>query len=380
MSKASIELKGMTWDHPRGFQSLVASNEMLINESGISIHWDARSLLAFGDQHISEFYEDYDLLIIDHPHVPDAVHARAVLPINQYLSEEQLETLASTSVGKSHDSYSYQENTWALAIDTAAQVSAYRPDKCNGAPVFWNEVLELAADGQVLWPYKPVDAFSTFATLCAQLGSPLYSQQNYLNVDIAASALEIMVKLAGLVPEFCASSNPIDIAERLSSSDQHSVGVCMYGYSNYSRSGFKKHVIIYDDVPSFDGLASGSQLGGAGIAISSAAKNPEAAARAAFYLSEPKIQSSVYGLNGGQPGNLIAWKNSKLNQESNNFFRNTLRTLERAWVRPRLLGWPDVQYQTSLIIHRCLLERKFGIQEIEQIKATFPKYIQEENA
>jgi len=74
-----IELKGMTWDHERGLDCLVQSNDLLIQKCGISIKWDARSLLAFGDQHISEFYSDYDLMVIDHPHVPDAVHADAVI-------------------------------------------------------------------------------------------------------------------------------------------------------------------------------------------------------------------------------------------------------------------------------------------------------------
>ena len=61
-----IELKGMTWDHPRGLECLQKSNDLLIEKCGISITWDARSLLAFGDQHISEFYSDYDLMVIDH--------------------------------------------------------------------------------------------------------------------------------------------------------------------------------------------------------------------------------------------------------------------------------------------------------------------------
>jgi multiple sugar transport system substrate-binding protein len=51
----TTQLKGMTWDHPRGLDCLVASNEYLKTTLGISISWDARSLLAFGDQHISEF-------------------------------------------------------------------------------------------------------------------------------------------------------------------------------------------------------------------------------------------------------------------------------------------------------------------------------------
>ena len=99
------QLKGMTWDHPRGLDSVVNSDDLLQERCGTSVNWDARSLLAFGDQHISEFYEEYDLMIIDHPHIPDAVHAKAVIAFEDVASKEQLELLERTSVGQSHASY-----------------------------------------------------------------------------------------------------------------------------------------------------------------------------------------------------------------------------------------------------------------------------------
>ncbi len=372
-----IELKGMTWDHVRGRDCLIESNDLLIQKCGISVSWDARSLLAFGDQHISEFYNDYDLMIIDHPHVPDAVHADAVIPFEELVTASQLDLLEATSVGASHDSYLYQGKHWALAIDTAAQVSAFRPDKAERSPVFWYEVFDLAKKKQLLWAHKPVDAFSTFATLMAQKGAPLEGSSRFINQEMALEVLEFMVELASLVPDFCATSNPIDIAERLSGSDDYAYGICMYGYSNYSRDGFRKHILIYDDLPSFDGRATGSQLGGAGVAVSSKSKNPKAAAEAAMLLSLPDIQATTYGLGGGQPGNLIAWKDQMLNDVSHNFFRNTLRTLENAWVRPRVLGWPDVQYQSSLIIHKCLVEKKVSKKDVEEIASTYDKYVKE---
>lgn len=373
----TTQLTGMTWDHPRGLDSVVNSNDLLRARCDISVKWDARSLLAFGDQHISEFYENYDLMIIDHPHVPDAVHAGAVIALEDLATSAQLEILSQTSVGQSHASYKYQGKHWALAIDTAAQVSAYRPDKADGSPVFWSDVFDLARTGKLLWPHKPVDAFSTFATLMAQKGAPLTATKEFINQKVALEVLEFMVELSALVPDFCATSNPIDIAERLSGEDAYAYGICMYGYSNYSHKGFRKHRLVYEDVPSFDGQASGSQLGGAGVAISSKSKNPQAAATAAILLSMPEIQATTYGLAGGQPGNLAAWKNGALNDHTLNFFRNTLRTLERAWVRPRVLGWPDVQYQSSLVIHRALTSKQVNASVVAEIAATYEKYVKE---
>ena len=106
-------------------------------------------------------------------------------------------------------------------------------------------------------------------------------------------------------------------------------------------------------------------------------KTLEAAATAAILLSLPEIQATTYGAAGGQPGNLVAWKNGALNDHTLNFFRNTLRTLERAWVRPRVLGWPDVQYQSSLVIHRALTSKQVNASVVAEIAATYEKYVKE---
>ena len=372
----TYQLKGMTWDHPRGLDCLVNSDGLLQKQLQVSVEWSARSLLAFGDQHISEFYAEHDLMIIDHPHVPDAVHAGAVIALEDVASADDMALLAKTSVGASHDSYIYKGKHWALAIDTAAQVSAYRPDKTSKGLVFWEDVLAAGREGLVLWPHKPVDAFSTFATIMAQKGHALCSGSEYIDKAVAAEVLAFMIELAKVVPAQCLSMNPIEAAEYLVTTNKEHYSVCMNGYTNYSRDGFRTRPIIYDDVPSFDGLASGSQLG-AGIAISSATKNVELAAKVAILLSLPEIQSTTYVDAGGQPGNLAAWKAPHANAITRNFFNNTLRTLERAWVRPRFLGWPDVQFQSSLIIHNILKEKNFSVKDIDAIAATYTSYNQE---
>jgi multiple sugar transport system substrate-binding protein len=367
----------MTWDHPRGLDCLVASNTLLVENHSVSIEWKARSLLAFGDQHIEEFYRDFDLMIIDHPHVPDAVEAGGVIAFEELISNSDLENLSRTSVGPSHASYEYRGKHWALAIDAAAQVSAFRADKVDRAPIFWSEVIERAGKKVLLWPYKPVDAFSTFATLMAQKGHGLTSGLGFFEKDCALEVLEFMVELASLVPDWCATSNPIDTAEVLADSDEFECAVALYGYSNYSRAGFRKKLLNYDDIPSFDGSARGSQLGGAGIAVSSASKNPQVAARAALALSLPEVQAGIYGLSGGQPGNVVAWKSHGLNLITGNFFGNTLRTLEGSWVRPRLLGWPDVQFQTSLLIHEVLTNRRVTKVDVDSMLSMYEKFIRE---
>lgn len=371
-----LVLRGMTWNHPRGVDGLRACADLLLDRHGARVEWETRSLLAFGDQHIADFARDYDLMVIDHPHVPDAVDAGALLALDGRVPAAELAQLECESVGLSHSSYGYRGHHWALAVDAAAQVSAFRPDRCDGAPIYWSDVLALP-DQTVLWPYKPVDAFSTFATLLAQLGAPLAAPQRVLDREHASEALELMIRLAERVPDWCARANPIDVAEELSTGHEHAVGVALFGYTNYSRAGFRPHLLAYDDIPSFDGRATGSELGGAGIAVSASTAHPDLAAAIAVTLAGSESQAGLYTAGGGQPGNLRAWRSEARNRETVNFFRNTLRTLEGAWVRPRVLGWPDYQLAVSHVVYEALVARRFDAGTLDTLEALADAHLRE---
>ena len=68
-----IELKGMAWDHPRGYEPLpAASSEFSRNNSNVLVNWDVRSLKEFGDMPIESLIERCDLITIDHPYMGQA--------------------------------------------------------------------------------------------------------------------------------------------------------------------------------------------------------------------------------------------------------------------------------------------------------------------
>ena len=347
-----------------------------VQSAGIRQICSGLVLLAFGDQHIADFASDFDLLIIDHPHVPDAVEAGALLALDDHLAPAVLAQLERESVGASHASYGYRGQHWALAVDAAAQVSAFRADLCDGAPVYWDDVFALPA-GTVLWPYKPVDAFSTFATLLAQRGAALARPGCVLDRAVAEEVIEFMIRLAERVPDWCGQANPIDVSEALSTTDDYAVGVALFGYTNYSRVGFRPHRLTYDDIPSFDGRATGSELGGAGVAVSASTKHPELAVAVAHALASGRAQSGPYTAGGGQPGNLRAWRSEARNIETANFFRNTLRTLEGAWVRPRVLGWPDYQFAVSQLIHASVSERRLTSTILDALEVSADAHLRE---
>ena len=77
-----ITLKGMTWDHARGFDPMVAtSKEYSKKNQNVKIEWDKRPLQAFADRPIELMAYDYDLIVIDHPHVGEASSKGLLLEI-----------------------------------------------------------------------------------------------------------------------------------------------------------------------------------------------------------------------------------------------------------------------------------------------------------
>ena len=142
-----INLKGMTWDHPRGYDPMIASSESFTKKhnNSFSITWDKRPLQAFADRPIEQMTGQYDLIVIDYPHVGE-VSANGLLD-NFDKSEytDQLSKLFQESVGQSHKSYFVDNHQWALAIDAATQVAVYRKDLIDFLPSSWNDLIELTS-------------------------------------------------------------------------------------------------------------------------------------------------------------------------------------------------------------------------------------------
>src|SRR5690348_4879090 len=115
-------LHGITWDHPRAYLPLDAASAAFAQATGVQVVWDRRSLKEFGDRSIESLAQEYDLLVIDHPHVGIAADASVLVPLDDFLDQATLSALAQHSPGGSHQSYFFQGHQWALAIDAACQV------------------------------------------------------------------------------------------------------------------------------------------------------------------------------------------------------------------------------------------------------------------
>jgi len=347
-----VTLRGITWDHPRGLAPLRALDRFGVH---LQVSWSARSLQEFADVPIERLVDDYDLLVIDHPHLPIVARDGLLVQLDGAGHDEELSEIEKQSVGASHSSYWYGGHQYALAIDAAAQVSVYRPDLISAPPQSWEGVLELAGEGRVLWPGKPVDAMSSFLTLCAARGAAVCStEESFVPREDGLAALDLLHQLVDDVGGSWANDDPIAVAERLSGGDRWCYAPLVFGYVNYSRPGFRPHRLTYTDLPAGSRGPVGSCLGGAGIAVSSRTAWPAAAVSYAFFLASAETQRGTYYWSGGQPGNSVAWEDQQINGDCMDFFTSTRATLEGAVVRPRHPGWIELQELLGAAVHAAL--------------------------
>lgn len=361
-------LRGMTWEHARGYGSVAASALAYRQVApDVEVNWEYRSLQAFADQPLESLIDDYDLLVIDHPHIPQASEDGLLAALDGQGHDDDLAVLAEQSVGRSHESYQHLGHQWGLATDAAAQVAAYRPDLISEPPRTWDAVFELARAGRVLWPYKPVDAFSSLVTVAANGGTPPMSEPGvFLRPDDAAAALDILRELAQLAPK-CSAWNPIQAADTLAIGNRFAYVPLMFGYTNYSRAGFRSERLKYVDIPSRGNGVAGSVLGGAGVAVSARTANLQSAVDYAFWLASAPVQEGVYYDGGGQPGNAAAWESDRTNADCLDFFRGTRATLEGAYLRPRHRGYIDLQNEVSVLVTDALLGKLTDTQLIARL-------------
>jgi multiple sugar transport system substrate-binding protein len=352
-----VELRGMTWDHARGYDPVVATSAAYAAaHPGVTITWEKRSLQAFADRPIGEMAETYDLMVIDHPHVGEVARAGNLLPLDGLRKAEMAE-LAEGSVGLSHVSYEYAGRQWALAIDTATPVACCRPDRLAQVPVRWDEVLDLARTGRVALALIPINALMTFFGLARNEGFGIAEGPDRLMAaDEAQATLSRLRELAALVSPRCLTLDPIGIYDWMSEGpDAPAYSPWGYGYTNYSRKGFRRHLLSFHDAPGIHHNGPrGTVLGGTGIAVSSRTRHPDIAVDYAFWIAGAECQKGLYTTSGGQPGHAAAWEDDACNALTGNFFRQTRETLETAWLRPRYDGYMGLQDRAGQIVHACL--------------------------
>lgn len=348
----TVLLRGLCWDHPRCVRPMAAATEAYRRvRPDVQLEWRARPLAQFNDQPVEQVAADYDLIFVDHPIVGSVAAGKSLVPLDSVLDTGELATIAERAVGAGHEAYTWDGHQWALGVDAACQVAAYREDRLPGeVPSTWDEVFALARSdpGSVAVPLYPSDAICTLVSLSAGAATAAGEPATWLHPDGA----ELLVELAGLVGPDCFGVNPPTLLDSMTGHSRIAYVPTIFGYANLSRPPLR-----FAGVPGVDGRPRGAILGGAGLAVSpSSAHVAEAAAFAAWSV-RTDTQRDVLLPAGGQPGDRLVWDDPEADELTNGFLTATRRTIDAAYLRPREAWWPEFQRRAGLLLVDLLRER-----------------------
>jgi len=343
--------RGITWDHPRGRNALRAA--------GTVIDWHAHSLEHFESHPIDDLAQNYELIVLDHPHLGEALEQHSLQPMDAVVGPERIERWSRESVGPSFDSYSADGHQWALPLDAATQVAVHKPALLHVLPRTWDEVEALSTALPVALSLAGPHAFLTFASICAAFEAPVGGLEDgpgrFDDVEagrggvdplVAADVLERMRAIGSRAPAGAAEQNPIALLERMTGTDDVAYCPLVYGYVNYS-----SRLLRFGDAPAATvGGRRGSTIGGTGLAVSAHTEiTPELVAHIDWLMSD-EAQRRFIPQHDGQPSSRAAWLDSAVDRESCGFYRSTLATIEDSWVRPRFSGYIAVQSAASAVV------------------------------
>ncbi|WP_417260154.1 carbohydrate ABC transporter substrate-binding protein [Celeribacter sp.] len=367
-------LRGMTWSDPRGYDPLVAASAAFAqSHPDVNITWDKRSLQGFESTPVDSLARDYDLMIIDHPHVGAIVDEGCLLPIDLHGNQDALKRLEAQTVGKSFHSYFYSGHQWALPVDAACQVQAIRRDLIPRPLTTYAQVIEMAQAGGVVWPLRPPHVLMSFFTLVANLGAAFpVTRGTPIDRSAGLTALVTMHALYEAVDPACRNMDPIAALDALADGDRFALCPLTYLYAPYSAEGYRAHTVAFHDMPSLGTSGPlGSALGGTGIAISARTAHPDLCTEFALWVASDTVQSGLYAQNNGQPGNAAAWGDPKTNAAVGNAYANTRMTHEAAWLRPRHAGYMGFQEEGSHILLDALSGKTSHISALDALQTRF---------
>jgi len=346
-----------------------AGRDFRAKHPGITIEWDRRSLKDFGDYPIIPLAQRYDLIMMDYPFTGTALASKALVALEEYVPADYLEDQRGNSVGRSCQSYNLGGHQLALAVDAACQVSVLLRDVMDrlgvAVPSTWDQVFEAAKalppDHSIAIPWEPTGAYCSFVSLCANIGGDgIITPERGLDPDVGEEAARLMQRLTKIVHPTSFYLNPIKLMDFMEVSDEIVYVPLCFGYSNYARTAKAGKVLDFANIPGKDGKPSGSILGGVGLAVSEFSRNIPAAVEFAMMVAGGEYQRTAFFEAGGQPGHRSAWVDPDVNKASNNYFADTLDTLDQSYLRPRYVGYDKFQVQAGDMMHNFLKDSFIG--------------------
>jgi multiple sugar transport system substrate-binding protein len=357
---ASNSYLGLTWDHPRGYVALEQAAEKARAE-GLNLRWERQPLEGFESHPIEELAERYDIIVLDHPHLGDAVHGECLQPLESVFNAADIAQWRAQSIGQSFNSYGYAGKNWALPLDAASQVAVMRSDLLSEpAPKTWTEVVELAARQPVCLSLAGPHAVLSLFSISGAFGEAPASRgaETLLAGDGAVQAWEALSELYAKSFKGWSDKNPIGILNAMARGTEVVYCPLVFGYVTYAAPTDGSRALKFVNVPAGPTGLLGSTLGGTGIGISRRAKVTDVLKAHLVDLMSLRTQAQYIPFADGQPSAREAWADAAVNTAWNDFFAGTSATLEKALVRPRHPGFVPFQTQASALVREALAERQ----------------------
>jgi multiple sugar transport system substrate-binding protein len=357
-----VHLNGIAWGHSRALPPLVATAQRYEEtHPGVRIHWQKRTLDEFGHAPIDVLAQKFDLIVIDHPWSGFCFEKHLVHDLKPLVPATALTTLEECSVGQTFNSYVWQDKILALPIDAATPAPSWRPDLLERAgvepPQTWAEAVALVRRKLAVIPGFNADLFLHFFMLLEGLGAkPCIDIEMMAPRETMRQAVELLHELVSPMPLEIFSMNPIQIAERMTTTDDFAWNAFAYTYNNYARPGFAAKPLCFGNLPALKtgGPRLRSVLGGTGIAISANCRNVATAVDFALFTANGRTQKTIYVQAGGQPSHRAAWDDMFADQLCGGFFSGTRLTQEEAIVRPRYSGYVALQTEGGSALQEYL--------------------------
>lgn len=372
---------GLTWDHPRGRNALEAASGDL--GDGDTLRWEVQSLEGFESAPIDELARRFDLLVLDHPHLGDALEGDSIRPLDELFDDAQLQVWSAAAVGPSMASYRVDGRLWALPLDAATQVSVRRRDLVLEAPATWDDALALAERGLVATSLAGPHAFLSLCSIAVSLGDDpgrdaglggdaglgqdagVGGGAGFFDRSIGLRALELLTRLSAGAPAGAEQLNPIGLLDRMR--DRGDIGYIplVYGYVNYSSP-----TVAFGPAPASEGRI-GSTIGGTGIAVTRRSSPSPALLAHLRHLLADETQRGFIPQRDGQPGLRAAWTDAAVDAAAHGFYSSTLSTIEVAWVRPRVAGYIPFQSAASVLVRDAVAGRRASAEVLDEIDERF---------
>ncbi|MGB3483308.1 MAG: hypothetical protein WBB07_13970 [Mycobacterium sp.] len=345
---------GLTWDHPRGYEALRAA-VLATAAPDCDLTWDIQPLEGFEAAPIGVTAQRYDLIVLDHPHVGEALAQNALRPVDDLFGPDEIASWDLDSAGPSMRSYRMDGRLWALPLDAATQVAVVA-DTSVAIPQTWSAAVELAHHVESRVPTSGPHPFLTLCSIAIADGAQPGQGPTFLSAAAVGAAVET---LRHFIPADCPRDvvdNPITLLDAMAAGTGPVYCPHVYGYVNYARSA---PALTFGDAPLGSSGRRGAVLGGTGIAFSALREEPDSALLDHVrWLMNPDVQRGFLVDHAGQPGSATAWRDAAVDNASNGFFSGTRVTLDESWIRPRGNGAIAFQQHAADEVRRCLFDHQ----------------------